>query len=335
MRSRPCRVPERLGAVHAGLLDLGVQRRALRRGDLARRRAAAAAARPAACAPAASAGPPAPRRPSARRRPRSGSRARGPPSRRRCSSGPRAARRRRSSRSRSSSPRRRLAAQHVRADVAEAAVVRHHAHRHHGPDPLPELVRVEAADRDHAPLAAELVPAPHVALGRMVEHAPGRGEEADQRRDAADPLAGVVGEAPQLDAVKRVAVEAAERHAGPLEAHGALGERMRGEAEAARVADRPRDPAGVEAAVADLLVDPERQVVVAPERRDLLARQQQHVAVPALLAAPPRLERVVIGEQHHVGLRAGRRPRDLGHRPGPVRVRRVQVDHAGEVVHIA
>ena len=109
---------------------------------------------------------------------------------------------------------------------------------------------------------------------------------------------------------------------------------MRGEAEAARVAHRPRDPAGVEAAVADHLVDAEGQVVVLAERRDLLAGEQEHVAVPALLAAPLGLQRVVVGEQHHVGLRARRRPRDLGHGSGPVGVCRVQVDHAGEVVHI-
>ena len=97
-------------------------------------------------------------------------------------------------------------------------MVGHHAHGHEAADALPELVRVEAADRDHAPLAAELVPAPHVALGRVVERARRRREEADQRADPVDLLAGVVREVPQLDPVERVAVEPAERDAGPLEA---------------------------------------------------------------------------------------------------------------------
>ena len=91
--------------------------------------------------------------------------------------------------------------------------------------------------------------------------------------------------------------------------------------------------AGVEPAVAHVLVEAEREVVVAAERRHLLADQQQHVAVPALLAGLLRAERVVVGEQHHVGARPRRGPRDLRHRAGAVRVRRVDVGHAGEVVH--
>ena len=103
-------------------------------------------------------------------------------------------------------------------------------------------------------------------------------------------LPGVVREAPELDPVEGVAVEPAERHAGPLEARRALGERMRGEAEAAGVADRPRDPAGVEAAVADLLVDAEGQVVVRaraarPPRRRAGARRRTS---PPRRAASPR-----------------------------------------------
>jgi hypothetical protein len=221
----------------------------------------------------------------------------------------------------------------VRADEPERAVVGHDAQRDDGTDTLAELVRVEAADRDDAPLAAELVPAANVGFRRMVEDPPGRGEEADQGRDAADALTGVGGEAPQLDAVHGLAVEAPERHSRALEADRALGERVRREAEAARVPHRARDRARVEAAMADLLVDSEGQVVVAPERRDLLTGQEQDVAVPALLAAPLRLERVVVGQEHHVRPRPRGRARDLGHRPGPVRVRRVDVGHAGEVVH--
>ena len=120
---------------------------------------------------------------------------------------------------------------------------------------------------------------------------------------------------------------------GPLEALRPLGERVGGEAEAAGVPHRPRDLARVEAAVPDLRVDPEGEVVVALQRRHLLAGEQQHVAVPALLAVPLRRERVVVGEQHHVGARPRRRARDLPNGPGAVGVRRVEVDHTGEVVH--
>ena len=149
----------------------------------------------------------------------------------------------------------------------------------------------------------------------------------------ADALAGVVRGVPELDAVQRVAVEPAERHAGPPEPRRALGERVRGEPEPAGIPHRAGDAARVQAAVPDLRVDPEGEVVVAPERRDLLARQQQHVAVPALLAAPPGLERVVVGEQHDVRPRPRSGARDLGHRAGPVGMGRVKVDHTGEVVH--
>ncbi len=107
---------------------------------------------------------------------------------------------------------------------------------------------------------------------------------------------------------------------------------MGGEPEAARVAHRAADAGGVEALVVDLVVEAEGQVVVAPARGDLLAHQHEDVVVPALLAAPLGLECVVVCEQDHVGLGAPRRARDLGNRSGPVRVERVEVDHAGEVV---
>ncbi len=258
----PSRVTPRLRAVDAGLLDLRVQRRALGRGDLG----------PVAQQPQAGGQ----RRTYAQRAPARGRLA----SHRhvvgleakaasRCHGihGDVAAARSQGVEDELAIPlelvHRRPAAEDVGADVAEAAVVGHHPHRHHRADPLAELVRIEAADRHHTPLLAELVPASHVALGRVVEHASGRGEEADHLGDAGEALPGVVGEAPQLDPVKRVAVEPAERHAGSLEAREALRERMRREAEAACVADRSRDAAGVETAVADLLVDAEGQVVVA------------------------------------------------------------------------
>ena len=107
---------------------------------------------------------------------------------------------------------------------------------------------------------------------------------------------------------------------------------MGGESEAARIAHRATDAGGVEALVVDLVVEAEGEVVVAPARGDLLAHKDQHVVVPALLAAPLGLERVVVCEEDHVGVGAPRRARDLGNGPGPVRVERVEVDYAGEVV---
>jgi hypothetical protein len=229
--------------------------------------------------------------------------------------------------------RRRLLAQDVGADEPERAVVGHHPNRHDGTDPLAELVRVQPADRDHAPCPAQLVPAAHVALGRMVEHALRRQEEPDQRGDAADLLPGVVGEVPQLDPVEGVAVEAPVRHARPPEARRSLRERVRGEPEPAGVADRSRDRAGVAAAMAHVLLDAEGQVVVAAERRDLIAREQEHVAVPALLPEPPGRERVVVREQYDIRARPRGRAGDLRDRAGPVRMGRVEMDHRGEVVH--
>ena len=121
--------------------------------------------------------------------------------------------------------------------------------------------------------------------------------------------------------------------ADPLEAPRALRPRVRCEADPARVGDRPADRVRVEALMVDRLVEPEREQVVAPPRRHLDAREQQHLAVPALLAAPPRLERVVVGQQHDVHLRAPARAGYLPDGAGAVRVGRVQMDHAGEVVH--
>ena len=52
--------------------------------------------------------------------------------------------------------------------------------------------------------------------------------------------------------------------------------------------------------VVDLVVHPEGEAVVAPRRRHLLAHQQQHAVVPALVAIALGGERVVVGEHHHV-----------------------------------
>src|SRR4029079_1644051 len=95
------------------------------------------------------------------------------------------------------------------------------------------------------------------------------------------------------------AVALAEGDAGALEALRPPRERVRAEAEAAggfnRLADvRPRH------ARVDLLVDAEREEVVAVGGRDLFADEDEHVVVPALLAAALGLERVVVGEQHYV-----------------------------------
>ena len=169
----------------------------------------------------------------------------------------------------------------------------------------------------------------------MIERALRRDDEAQDVADALRRLRGVGDEAPQLDAVQAVAVEPVEGHslADALEAPRAPRPRVRREADPARVCDRPADRVCVEALVVDRLVEPEREQVVAPPRRHLDAREQQHVAVPALLAAPPGLERVVVGQQHDVHLRAPARAGDLPDRAGAVRVGRVEMDDAGEVVH--
>ncbi len=79
---------------------------------------------------------------------------------------------------------------------------------------------------------------------------------------------------------------------------------MGGEAEPALRLDRLAHLGRRAALLLDDRVDPEGEVVVLV-RRDLLADQQEDVAVPALLAVIARRERVVVGEQDHVdaGLR--------------------------------
>ena len=92
--------------------------------------------------------------------------------------------------------------------------------------------------------------------------------------------------------------------------------------------------AGVLPAPVDLLVDAEHQQVVAAHGGHLVTGQQERAPVPALLAIAGRGQRVVVGEQHHVHARALARARDLGHRPGAIRMRGMQVDDAGDVVEI-
>ena len=84
------------------------------------------------------------------------------------------------------------------------------------------------------------------------------------------------------------------------------------EPESAGVAHGPADACGVEPPVVDLLLDAERQVVVAPGG-ETSSPTSTSTFVPALLAAAARLERVVVGEQHHVGTRpAGGAARSRG-----------------------
>src|SRR3954470_6643316 len=106
---------------------------------------------------------------------------------------------------------------------------------------------------------------------------------------------------------------------------------MGGEPESTRVPHRLADLGGGQAAVVDRPVDTEGQIVVAAPGRDLLAYEHQHRAVPALLAPVASLERVVVREQDHVHAAAAGGLGDLAHRPGAVRVGRVQVDDAGQV----
>ena len=81
-------------------------------------------------------------------------------------------------------------------------------------------------------------------------------------------------------------------------------------------------------------LEAEREVVVLPSRRDLLAHQDQHPVVPALLAPVARRERVVIGQQEEVEPVRTRGGGDLGHSPGAVGVGGVDVQDAREIVQV-
>ena len=226
--------------------------------------------------------------------------------------------------------------QDVRAQQAEGAVV---AHRPQHPPPehaLADLVGVDPADRDDpASARVQTVPVAQVLLRRVGEEPLRGGDEAEHVADRRDRLSGVVHEAPQLHARQPVAVDVAPRHRGrALEQGGALRPGMRREPEPSGGGNRAADLGGRAVAPAHRLVDAEGEVVVLAPGRHLLAHQQEDAVVPALVPARLGLERVVVGEQHHVRPGAFRRPEDLGHRPGPVREGGVQVDDAREVVEV-
>ena len=103
------------------------------------------------------------------------------------------------------------------------------------------------------------------------------------------------------------------------------------EAEAPGLGDGRDDLGGFQAAVVDLLVDPEGEVVVALPRGDLLADAHQHAPVVALATPPAGLERVVISQQYDIDTGAGRLRGDLLDGAGPVGVHRMGVDHACDV----
>src|SRR4051794_7555227 len=149
--------------------------------------------------------------------------------------------------------------QHVRVQLLERALVAHQPQRHMPGDPDADLVRVESTDRDHATGLAEAVPLAQVAVGWTTDCALRREDHSRQVAKVAHALAGVVEEAPQLDAVE--AVGFSEWDPRPLEALGSARERVRAEAEAARRADRVADLGPGQRAF-DLALDAERQVVV-------------------------------------------------------------------------
>ena len=109
---------------------------------------------------------------------------------------------------------------------------------------------------------------------------------------------------------------------------------MGGEAEAARVAHRRADPGGVEARVVDLLVDAEDEVVVAPRS----ARPPRRPAAARPPCQPSSPLRCAASESWSVSSTTSTPARRAAlaisaHRAGAVRVGRVQVDDAGQVVH--
>src|SRR5437588_354930 len=226
-----------------------------------------------------------------------------------------------------------LVDQHVRAQLLEAPRVAHQAHDEPVGNALPYLVSVQPADSDHAaPARVQPVPLAAVLLRRSGREALGVGEEPQRVADRPDRLALVGHEAPHLDAGESLAVEVAPRHRLGPEALGSAREGVRGEAEPACVGDRADDLRRSHPAVVDRLLEPEREVVVAAPGRDLLAHEQQHVLVPALVAAIARLERVVVGQEDDVHARPPSRAHDLRNRPGAVRERGMEVEDAGEVV---
>src|SRR4051812_19250610 len=191
-------------------------------------------------------------------------------------------------------------------------------------------MRVQAADRHHAPCLTEPIPLAQVVLERAADRTLRSKDHAREVAKAAYALAGVVEEAPELDAVE--AVELAEGDPGSPEALGTARERVRGEAEAAGGVDGVADLRPAQVPV-DLALDSECEEMVPIGGGDLLADEQKNVVVPALLAAPLCLQRVVVCQQHHVDAGTLRGVGDLRDAPRAVGVGGVNVDDAGEVVH--
>jgi hypothetical protein len=108
---------------------------------------------------------------------------------------------------------------------------------------------------------------------------------------------------------------------------------MGGEAEAAGFSHSGRDLRPAQT-TAHRPIDPEGEEVVAVRRRYLGAHEHQHLAVPALLAALARREGVVVGEQHCICARARGCLGYLRHRARAVRIGRVHVHHAHQLVQL-
>ena len=103
------------------------------------------------------------------------------------------------------------------------------------------------------------------------------------------------------------------------------------EPEPSCVGHRGHDVGGAQPVVVDLLLQAEGEVVIAARGRHLFADAHQHPTVVALAAAPPGLERVVVGEQHGVDARVRRGRGDLLDRAGAVGVQGMGVHDAAEI----
>jgi hypothetical protein len=108
---------------------------------------------------------------------------------------------------------------------------------------------------------------------------------------------------------------------------------MRGEPEPAIRPDPGANLLLAHPVVVDLLIEAECQEVTSA-RRNLVTHQEQDPVVPALPAVAARGERVMVGQEHHVHRVGAGCRQDLGHRGGPVRVRRMDMRHAGKVVQV-
>ena len=211
-------------------------------------------------------------------------------------------------------------AQHVGADEAKRAVVGHQPQRHHGTDALAELVGVEPADGHHAAPAAELVPRLQVALRAGASSArPGatrkRSISGTLRTDSPVSVtklhSSMPSSASQSSASNGMPGPARLKRSEPCE----KGWAAKPKPPAARTAGRCR-PRRARSGRSPRRG--RRRGSGCAARRHLLADQQQHVAVPALLAVALGRERVVVGEEHDVRPGAARRPwRSAGTVPVP------------------